>query len=723
MTRRSKDAITYAGTALLLASALAGLLGRAGDGLAAWLSSSFGWATWCCVGWLAAESWWTVSQRSPGIVRVWWSLSLVGLPATLDLLGAPSGHVGSMVGGGLHRGFGLGAYVLLAIVLVAIARRAMGPAHAQQLSARVGSMARRFASEWTRAREIERQAAAARALSASTRAPAPSAAARPRVYAPQAVIDTHGETVRESVPASHPAPSKRPPLPTPRARIVDVRDYAPDNSVDNGPDIIESSVDSDEQDLPGIAAPNAAPVVYVLPDIRRLATPKERTKAGKQRALDAGRKKITRALYQHEIIGGQVSGGDVGPMLAYYEYEPPAGTKISTIKKLAPEIAQALDTLHVNVTQRGKVTLMEVPLDEEDRQTVMLRELMECDEWTALRRSAALPMPLGLAPDRTPVYLDLASAPHLLVAGTTGSGKSVGLNCWLTALLLTRKPSEMRILMIDPKRVELSRYAGIPHLLAPIAVQSADGIALLRWALEEMERRYTTMAAVGESEIAEYNARSNAPYHRVVIAIDEFASFISQAKEAELLISRIAAEGRAAGMHLILATQRPSVDVVTGIIKANFSTRITYKVSSGKDSETVMDIRGAEKLLGRGDSLCMLPGSTEWQRVHSAYISPDEVKAVCAAWRAQSGKQAVIETPTTTEPAAPAAPVQLSDDELHNRLLTYVRGQRWVSVSAVMCEMSIGQPRAKRALMQLEREGILGPMDPAQKNQRPVLNP
>jgi S-DNA-T family DNA segregation ATPase FtsK/SpoIIIE len=213
------------------------------------------------------------------------------------------------------------------------------------------------------------------------------------------------------------------------------------------------------------------------------------------------------------------------------------------------------------------------------------------------------------------------------------------------------------------------------------------------------------------------------PYHRIVIAIDEFASFISQAKEAELLISRIAAEGRAAGMHLILATQRPSVDVVTGIIKANFSTRITYKVSSGKDSETVMDIRGAEKLLGRGDSLCMLPGSTEWQRVHSAYISPDEVKAVCAAWRAQSGKQAVIEPPAETESTAPAAPVQLSDDELMPQLRAYARGRQWVASSAVERKFRLGYNRAERVLEQLEVEGILGPKDPTHKKQRPVLNP
>ena len=348
-----------------------------------------------------------------------------------------------------------------------------------------------------------------------------------------------------------------------------------------------------------------------------------------------------------------------GPVVTRFEIQPSAGTKVSKISNLATDLARSLSVPRIRVVEviAGKSVIgIEVP--NQERKTVFLSELVESNAF----RTAKSPLSLALGQDisGSTIVADLAKMPHLLVAGTTGSGKSVGINTMILSLLYKASSADVRLIMIDPKMLELSVYAGIPHLLTPVVTDMKKAASALRWCVIEMERRYRLMAALGVRNITGFNEKINQinagkknsdqsntatqendnadelqalPF--IVVVIDEFADMMMiVGKEVEKLIARIAQKARAAGIHLILATQRPSVDVITGLIKANIPARISYQVSSKIDSRTVIDQSGAEQLLGHGDMLYLAPGSGIPMRIHGAFISDEEVHRVVKAWKA-----------------------------------------------------------------------------------------
>ena len=375
-------------------------------------------------------------------------------------------------------------------------------------------------------------------------------------------------------------------------------------------------------------------------------------------------------------IEGVVKEIHPGPVVTTYEFSPAPGTTLSKIVRRSDEIAMSLEALSVRIVApipgKGRVGF-EIP--NAKRQMVSFREMMETPAFQSL--GGALPVALGKDVVGAPYFVDLATMPHLIVAGSTGSGKSVGLNVMLTSLLYKRRPDEVRLLMIDPKQVELAVYDGIPHMLLPVVTDMKKASLALRWVVDEMERRYTLFAHTGSRNITTYNERvlkavaegksfreftggkqnsyekavgvgpdgepmaeenpkppTKMPY--ILVVVDEFADLMMVAgKEVEAAVARLAQKARAAGIHVILATQRPSVDVITGVIKANFPSRVGFKVSQRVDSRTILDQQGAEHLLGRGDMLILPPGSSDLRRVHCAYVSEDEVQAVTDHWRKQ----------------------------------------------------------------------------------------
>lgn len=331
----------------------------------------------------------------------------------------------------------------------------------------------------------------------------------------------------------------------------------------------------------------------------------------------------------------KVESTTVGPTVVTFEGKVAPGTKISKVVGLAGDLAMAFGR-KVRVAIGSRPGRLAFEVERSSRSPVGLRELCEDDGFRQSR--AALPVVLGRGVRGEAVFADIAEMPHAIVAGATGSGKSVALSAMLCSLLMRRGPDELRLVLIDPKVVELQPYGRIPHMLLPVVTDMGKAMAALRWAVSEMERRYQALAAAGCKNLASFNAKARAGERmpHIVIVVDEFADFIaSQGKAAEALVARLAQKARAAGIHLVLATQRPSVDVITGTIKANFPTRIALRVAQKVDSRTILDDQGAEHLLGRGDMLVKLGGSDALVRVQCPMVTEEEVEAVCGALSSQ----------------------------------------------------------------------------------------
>jgi len=331
-------------------------------------------------------------------------------------------------------------------------------------------------------------------------------------------------------------------------------------------------------------------------------------------------------------VQGKVEAVTTGPTLTTYEVSPAPGTKASKVAGIDDDLSMALGRkVRVLCPIPGTSRLgFEMPSDKPSK--VALRDLLSDEAFQSFE--GALPVVLGRDSVGRPVYGDLATMPHVIVAGATGSGKSVGLNVMLMSLLFRRTPAEVRFLMIDPKVVELAPFDGLPHMLRPVVTDMEQAAQALSWAASEMDRRFQLFAAVGAKSLASYNARATEKLPSIVVVIEEYADLVmQQGKAVGDLVTRLAQKARAAGMHLILATQRPSTDVITGLIKANFPTRIAYRVSQGNDSRIILDEQGAEHLLGRGDALVKLGGETK--RVQCPWVSEDEVNAVTSFLRGQ----------------------------------------------------------------------------------------
>ncbi|HJU31119.1 MAG TPA: DNA translocase FtsK, partial [Hyphomicrobiaceae bacterium] len=426
-------------------------------------------------------------------------------------------------------------------------------------------------------------------------------------------------------------------------------------------------------------------------------------------------------------VKGEIRDVHPGPVVTLHEFEPARGVKSSRVIGLADDLARSMGAASVRAAALPGRNAIGIELPNPRREKVMLRELIDSD---AFRNSdAALPLALGKNISGTPVFADLARMPHVLVAGTTGSGKSVGVNAMILSLLYRLPPEQCRLLMIDPKMLELSVYNGVPHLLCPVVTEAERAVAALNWLVAEMERRYRRMSQLAVRNIDAFNARVRqnqqhashgagreasgdfAPLPYIVVVVDEFADLMLVAgKEIEAAIQRLAQMARAAGIHMIMATQRPSVDVVTGIIKANFPTRISYKVASKFDSRTIINEQGAEHLLGEGDML-FSNGAGRTMRVHGPFVADEEVERIAAYLRDQGEPRYVEGITDLPEPDEEedvgARRGRPSASALYDRAIAIVVGDRKASASYLQRRLMIGYNRAADLVERMEREGVV----------------
>jgi S-DNA-T family DNA segregation ATPase FtsK/SpoIIIE len=411
-----------------------------------------------------------------------------------------------------------------------------------------------------------------------------------------------------------------------------------------------------------------------------------------------------------------------GPVVTTYEFKPDAGVKYSKIVGLADDLALALEAESIRVDRMSGRGSVGIEIPNEVRETISLREIIESE---AFRKAPGkLTLALGKTVSGDTYVTDLATMPHLLIAGATGTGKSVGLNCMIASVLYKASPEEVRMILIDPKRLELGVYEDIPHLLTPVVTDPKIAANVLRWAVGEMERRIRKLASEGVRNIEQFNNIIRAekggsrgegeeelkPLHYIVIVIDELADLMMvSSHEVEEAITRLAQMARAVGIHLILATQRPSVDVLTGLIKANFPSRISFRVAARVDSRTILDSIGAEHLLGRGDMLFLPPGSARLTRVHGAYVTEHEIARLTAYLR-KAGKPAFDETVGKVEQKTEAAEIDDRDD-LFDEAVRFVVQSGQASTSMLQRRFRIGFSRAGRLVDMMERDGIVGPAD------------
>ncbi|MGZ2412380.1 DNA segregation ATPase FtsK/SpoIIIE, S-DNA-T family [Sphingomonas sp. F9_3S_D5_B_2] len=486
---------------------------------------------------------------------------------------------------------------------------------------------------------------------------------------------------------------------------------------------------------------------FQLPTVELLAPPPEK---GKQQIDRAGLERNARLLesvLEDFHVRGDIVEVRPGPVVTMYELEPASGIKASRVIQLADDIARNMSALSARVATIPGRSVIGIELPNPKREAVSLSELIGSQAFED--QNMSLPLILGKNIAGDPVIADLAPMPHLLVAGTTGSGKSVGLNCMILSLLYRYGPEDCKLIMIDPKMLELSMYDDIPHLLAPVVTEPGKAVRALKWTVEQMEERYRMMANLGVRALPSFNAKvrearakgaklgrrvqtgydgsSGQPIYEVeeleyevlpqiVVIVDELADLMMTAgKEVEFLIQRLAQKARAAGIHLIMATQRPSVDVITGVIKANLPTRISFQVTSKIDSRTILGEQGAEQLLGKGDMLYM-PGGKQIMRVHGPFVSDDEVRAVAEHWRKQGAPdyvQAVTEEPEDGGYLFDGQPTGEDDAEtqLYRKAIQIVAESQKASTSYLQRQLRVGYNSAARLIERMEKDGMVGQPD------------
>ncbi len=460
--------------------------------------------------------------------------------------------------------------------------------------------------------------------------------------------------------------------------------------------------------------------------------------------------KLLEIKLQEFNVKAKVVEAQPGPVVTRFELELAPGVKASKVTNISRDLARSMSMASVRVVEviPGKPYIgIEVP--NTSREMVRLSELLQTDAYRD--PTGLITMAMGKDIAGRPVLTDLAKAPHMLVAGTTGSGKSVAVNAMLLSMLLKYTPQQLRLILIDPKQLELANYGDIPHLLTPVVTDMKDAVNALNWAVNEMERRYKLMTFLKVRKIDEFNRKVNEAIARgedlldptwkpqdsavqdraprlqalplIVIVADEFADMIMQVgKKAEELITRLAQKSRAAGIHLMLATQRPSVDVITGLIKANIPTRVALRVNSKIDSRTILDGGGAEDLLGHGDMLFLAPGKIEPERVHGAFISDDEVNRICDAWRERASPDYIDEILTPYDDDGSSRGFESEEggsdrDAMYDQAVQFVLETRKCSASALQRKFSLGYNRAARLIDQMEDAGIISAMGPSGKRE------
>jgi len=458
---------------------------------------------------------------------------------------------------------------------------------------------------------------------------------------------------------------------------------------------------------------------YTLPPLALLDAPKTERKIDERELMDGAR--LLEEKCREFSVEGSVVQIHPGPVVTTFEFKPDAGVKYSKITGLADDLCLAMQAESVLIDRIPGKSTVGIQIPNRTREQISLREMLESDIYR--RSTSKLTIALGKTIHGEPYVFDLASMPHLLIAGSTGAGKSVGINGMLTSILYRATPDDVRMIMIDPKRLELGMYEDIPHLMTPVVVDPKQAANALRWAVREMEERYKTLAAEGVRNIEQYNrnvhqaiaekrtprdGQEPKPLAFIVVVIDELADLMMVASnEVEESIARLAQMARAVGIHLILATQRPSVDVITGLIKANLPARISFRVSSKIDSRTILDGNGAEQLLGRGDMLFLPPASSRFIRLHGAYISEQE-SARLASFLRKQGKPVYDET-ITAEEKTTADGLAMDKDDLYDEAARIIVQSGQPSISYLQRRLRIGFSRAARLVDMMEMEGLVSP--------------
>lgn len=507
---------------------------------------------------------------------------------------------------------------------------------------------------------------------------------------------------------------------------------------------LQSNEDEEPQRSLALKPARGRKSVYKFPPLNLLSQPSGRSKKHtlSESALEQNARLLETVL-QDFGVNGEITGIRPGPVVTLYELEPAAGTKSSRVIGLSDDIARSMSAISTRIAVIPGRNAIGIELPNTTRETVLLRELLEDDAFGGTEMK--LPLALGKDIGGAPMVVDLAKMPHLLVAGTTGSGKSVAINTMILSLLYHLPPDQCKFIMIDPKMLELSGYDNIPHLLSPVVTEPGKAVVALKWTVREMENRYRLMSNLGVRNIDGYNKRiaeavkneevlmrsvqtgfdpdtgkpiieemplEMTPLPFIVVIVDEMADLMLVAgKEIEGSIQRLAQMARAAGIHIIMATQRPSVDVITGVIKANFPTRMSFQVTSKIDSRTILGEQGAEQLLGQGDMLYMAGGG-RITRIHGPFVSDKEVESVVAHARAQ-GEPSYIEdiTRDEEEEAALLGEVDEGDEDsaLYQQAVAIVMRDRKASTSYIQRCLKIGYNRSARLIDRMEQEGIVGP--------------
>jgi S-DNA-T family DNA segregation ATPase FtsK/SpoIIIE len=423
-------------------------------------------------------------------------------------------------------------------------------------------------------------------------------------------------------------------------------------------------------------------------------------------------------------VEGEVLQIHPGPVVTTFEFKPDAGIKYSKITSLADDLCLALQAESIRIDRISGKSTVGVEIPNENREAIGVRELIESEPFQS--SSSRLTIALGKTIDGAPYVTDITRMPHLLIAGATGTGKSVALNCMICSILYKSTPDEVKLIMIDPKRLELGVYHDLPHLLPPVVTDAKQASEVLKWSVFEMENRIRMLAAEGVRNIDQYNhilrgaqeageVRENddgqplKPLPYLVVIIDELADLMMvSSADVEEAITRLAQMARAVGIHLVLATQRPSVDVITGVIKANFPCRISFRVASRVDSRTILDGNGAEQLLGRGDMLFLPPGSARLQRLHGPFVSEAEVARLLSFWKKMGPPEyhnGILQVRKNAELG------ELEKDDLFDDAARLVVKSRVASVSHLQRRLRLGYSRAARLMDMLEADGLVGPAD------------
>jgi S-DNA-T family DNA segregation ATPase FtsK/SpoIIIE len=460
---------------------------------------------------------------------------------------------------------------------------------------------------------------------------------------------------------------------------------------------------------------------YTLPQMSLLDPPKAERKIDERELMESAR--LLEEKCREFSVEGAVVQIHPGPVVTTFEFKPDAGVKYSKVTSLADDLCLAMQAESILIERIPGKSTVGIQIPNASRETISLRELLESD--TFQRSASKLTLALGKTIHGEPYVTDLATMPHLLIAGSTGTGKSVGLNAMLTSILYRATPDDVRMIMIDPKRLELGMYDDIPHLMTPVVVDPKKASNALRWAVREMEERYKTLAAFGVRNIEQYNRNIRhmienkempegatempRPLAFIVVVVDELADLMMVAgNEVEESIARLAQMARAVGIHLILATQRPSVDVITGLIKANLPSRISFRVASKIDSRTILDSNGAEQLLGKGDMLLLPPASSQKIRLHGPYISEQE-SARLASFLRKQGKPTYDESITEDDKKSGPEAIEFEKDDLYDEAARIVVESGQVSISYLQRKLRIGFSRAARLVDMMEAEGLISP--------------